>query len=121
MHPRTWTLPLGSALAALLIAGLALLAPRAAPATAPTSYTFQPLAQIGGMAGDIPIPKGYTWLLGPLNDNGQLLVEAGAFADTEPDILLQYSDGKFTLLASGGMDGPAGPGRRTSASARRSA
>ena len=114
MHRRTWTLPLGSALAALLIAGLALLAPRAAPATAPTSYTFQPLAQIGGMAGDIPIPQGLTWVLGSLNDNGQILVDAGTGVGaggggTKPEILLQYGDGKFTLLASGGMDGPLGP------------
>src|SRR5438309_2228182 len=109
MHPRTWTLPLGSALAALLIAGLALLAPRAARATAPTSYTFQPLAQIGGMAGDIPIPKGLAWFLGSLNDNGQILVDAGTPDGSKPEILLQYGDGKFTLLASGGMDGPLGP------------
>ena len=109
MHRRTWTLPLGSALAALLIAGLALLAPTAAPATAPTSYTFQPLAQIGGMAGDIPIPKGLAWFLGSLNDNGQILVDAGTPDGSKPEILLQYGDGKFTLLASGGMDGPAGP------------
>jgi hypothetical protein len=109
MHRRTWTLPLGSALAALLIAGLALLAPRAAPATAPTSYTFQPLAQIGGMAGDIPIPQGLTWALGSLNDNGQILVVAETAAGTKPGLLLQYGDGKFTLLVSGGMDGPLGP------------
>jgi len=114
MHRRTWTLPLGSALAALLIAGLALLAPGAAPASAPTSYTFQALAQIGGMAGDIPIPQGLTWVLGSLNDNGQILVDAGTGVGaggggTKPEILLQYGDRKFTLLASGGMDGPVGP------------
>jgi hypothetical protein len=91
-----------------LIAGVVLLAPPSARATGPSNYTFQPLAQIGGMAGDIPIPQGLFWFLGPLNDNGQLLVDASTLAGTKPDILLQYADGKFTLLVTGGIEGPLG-------------
>jgi hypothetical protein len=109
MHRRALALPRGSALAALWIASLAPLAPRAARAAAPTGYTFQPLAQIGGMAGDAPIPKGYIWFLGPLNDNGQFLVDAGTLASSRPELLLQYADGKFTSLVSAGTAGPVGP------------
>jgi hypothetical protein len=61
MHCRTWTLPPGSALVALLIAGVALLAPLAARA-ADVHYTMQPLAALGGMGGDVPISEGLTWL-----------------------------------------------------------
>src|SRR5713226_6090145 len=87
-----------------LTLGLALLAPSAARA-ANVNYTLQPLAQIGGMAGDVPIAKGLIWFLGPLNDNGQLLVDAGTNG-SQPEILLQYSTGKFTPLVAAGMDGP---------------
>jgi hypothetical protein len=95
------------ALASLTL-GLALVAPMAARA-ADVNYTYQPLAQIGGMAGDVPIPKGLIWFLGPLNDNGQFLVDAGTYTGNKWEILLQYSDGKFTPLASAGMVGPIGP------------
>src|SRR5260370_30928390 len=57
MHRRTCTLSLAGALAATLFTLLALLAPAAARAAA-VNYTFQPLAQIGGMAGEVPGPHG---------------------------------------------------------------
>jgi hypothetical protein len=107
MHQGTRTRSPGSALAVSLTAALALFAPGARAAD--LNYTLQPLAQIGGMAGDVPIPKGLIWFLGPLNDNGQFLVDAGTQAGTKPEILLQYADGKFTPLVAAGMDGPMGP------------
>src|SRR5713101_5543728 len=85
-----------------------LLAPMAARG-ADVNYTLHPLAAVGGMAGDVPIPKGLIWFLGPLNDNGQFLVDAGTEAGSKPEILLQYSDGKFALLVAAGTDGPMGP------------
>jgi hypothetical protein len=62
MHRRLQTSTPGLRLAVSMIACLALLAPRMARATdAPTAYTFQPLAQIGGIAGDVPIPTSLIW------------------------------------------------------------
>jgi hypothetical protein len=107
MHRGLRTVSPGSALAVSLTAALALLAPAARAVD--LNYTLQPLARIGGMAGDVPIPKGRFWFLGPLNDNGQFLVDAGTANNSKPEILLQYSDGKFTPLVAAGMEGPMGP------------
>jgi hypothetical protein len=90
-----------------LLAGVMLLAPLAARA-AEIRYTFQPLAAIGGTAGDVPIPKGLIWFLGPLNDNGQLLCALGTINFSKPEMLFQYGDGKFTPIVLPETDGPAG-------------
>jgi hypothetical protein len=47
MHRGTWTLSVGSGLAAPLIAGVALLAPIAAHAAGATSYKMQPILKAG--------------------------------------------------------------------------
>jgi hypothetical protein len=101
----------------LLPVSLTLRVPDGSRDAAPASYTLRPLAQIGGTAGDVPIPKDRIWHLGPLNDNGQFLCSAEAkrgwmsafLGETRSDTLLQYAEGKFTLLVVGGMYGPIGP------------
>jgi hypothetical protein len=76
-------------------------------ARAQTTYKIQRIARLGEMAGDtlLPATGGYEFHLGPLNDNGQLLFDVGS---ASTDLLLQCTDGQFTLIAAADKDGPLG-------------
>jgi hypothetical protein len=89
-----------------LAAGLALLAPGAARAQ--TTYQIQPILKLGDMAGDVLIPPGLALAVGPLNDNGQLLIDAGTSNGSKPDLLFQYANGQFTPIMVPGREGPLG-------------
>jgi hypothetical protein len=60
------------------------------------------------MAGGVRIPPDDILGTGPLNDSGQLYIDAGTLDGSHPDILLQYSGGSFTPLEAAGRTGPAG-------------
>ena len=84
---------------AVLIAGLMLVVSGAARA-ANVSYKIQPIVTLGGMAGDVPLPKNGSFFLGRLSDDGQILFDVF----TSTDRLILYAGGKFTPLAvAGGM------------------
>src|SRR5438876_2756026 len=88
-----------------LAAGLALLVPGPATAATPPVYKIQAIARIGDTVGGIPLPSDRELFLGPINDNGQILLDAGSATDT----LIQYAGGTFSPVVLAGMDGPVGP------------
>jgi hypothetical protein len=79
-------------------------------ARAETTYKLQPIARLGERAGDTLLPSGnpYQFYVAALNDGGQLLFLVQDPAANKPAMLLQYADGKFTLIAAPGGDGPIG-------------
>jgi hypothetical protein len=93
---------------ATLVAGLALVGPGPAWAAAPPVYKIQAIARIGEIAGAVPLPANRQFFLGPINDNGQILLDTGAANGSLSDTLLQYAGGTFTPVVLGGLDGPVG-------------
>jgi hypothetical protein len=75
-------------------------------ARAHDAYQITPIAAVGGRAGEFPIPTGYSFYLGPLDDRGELLFDAGiASSDpNRPDLLLLYAQGKVTPVALPGQE-----------------
>src|SRR5689334_16576653 len=91
----------------IFAAGLTLLLPRVARPD--TFYKIQPVLKLGDPAGDIPLAsRGFLLTAGPLNDRGQLLIDAGTLDGTHPDTLLQYDSGQFFPILVAGRDGPQG-------------
>src|SRR5438270_13887951 len=87
----------------VLVMGLTLAVSDAAhPANLP--YKIQPVVTLGGMAGDVPLPKNGGFLLGRLSDDGQILFDVF----TTTDRLMLYAGGTFTPIAVPGGDGPSG-------------
>src|SRR5436305_7573955 len=72
------------------------------PANLP--YKIQSIVTLGGMAGDVPLPKNGSFFLGRLSDDGQILFDVF----TTTDRLILYAGGKFTPIAVPGGDGPSG-------------
>lgn len=97
--------PIPFAPMALALLSLPLLAPGVARAQTP--YKLQKIARLGEMAGDTLLPSrgGYAFYPGALNDSGQLLFHVG---NDTTDLLFQYADGKFTLIAAPEREGPLG-------------
>ncbi len=87
---------------------LTLLAGTRAPA-ADLTYSLQPIVSVGGMAGDVPLPKSLSFAIAGLNDRGQVLFDVGTGDGTQPDRLLEYAGGQFTPIMVSGRDGPVGP------------
>src|ERR1041385_1110840 len=95
-------------LSALLVVCLVLLT-SAIGFAADLTYTLQPVAQIGGMAGDVPLPTGLSFILAGLNDQGEILFDAGSGDGSRPDRLIRYANNQFAPLFAAGLDGPVGP------------
>jgi hypothetical protein len=93
----------------VLAGGLTLLPRGAVRAANADHYTMQLIARVGLRVGELQIPPSYTLFLGPLNDAGQLLIDAGTFDSSKPDFVLQYADRQFTPIMAPGMEGPIGP------------
>jgi hypothetical protein len=93
---------------AFALMGSALLVPGGVRAEA--TYKIQSIARLGEMAGDTLLPSGgpYQFYVGALNDSGQLLFLVQDPTASKPALLLQYLNGKFTLIAAPGGDGPLG-------------
>src|SRR5438067_212925 len=95
--------------------GLALLAFSAAHAQ--VAYHVQPIATLGDTLAGIKtktLQEGGDWEIGTLNDNGQMAIVTESAAGGE--ILVQYSDGQFTLIVAPGQIAPGG-GRFTGGAA----
>jgi hypothetical protein len=99
---------------AVLSAGLIALAPTAlqaappASSTPPVTYKIQPILTMGGKVGDLTTdPKGDVEI-GALNDNGQIVFVTENAAAGAGEILVQYSDSKFTTIVVGGGSAPGG-------------
>src|SRR5439155_7557003 len=99
--------PVGPALTALTL-GLTLLAPGAARAATSTSYTIQPIVHLGDTIGDgqFTVDSKGDFETGALNDSGQILFVTENAAGGE--MLVQYAEGKFTVIVARGMEGPLG-------------
>jgi hypothetical protein len=90
---------------ALLAVCLALAIPGVAQAA--SGYELRAIVRCGDRAGDLAISADGTFEVGPLNEQGQLCFTADD--PTGEKQLIQYADGRFTLLAGAGKQGPAGP------------
>src|SRR5205823_926103 len=94
---------------AVLCAGLIVLAPgalRAAPP--PASYKIQSIFKLGDKIGDITTDSKGDVEIGALNDNGQIVFVTENAAAGAGELLVQYSDGKFTPIVVGGGTAPGG-------------
>jgi hypothetical protein len=97
--------PLPPALVAVAALGVLLVSSGVVQAQSP--YNIQKIARLGEMAGDTLLPSGASsqFIPAPLNDSGQLLF---IVRNPSRDLLFQYADGQFTLIAATGLDGPIG-------------
>lgn len=91
----------------LLATALVIHLPQISRAEAP-AYKIRTVLQSGAPAGDLPLSRGLLLISGPLNDRGQLLIDAGTLDGSKPDTLLQYDNGQFFPILAAGREGPAG-------------
>jgi hypothetical protein len=105
-----------AALPLTLLAGLALLAPGAAPAaTVLTQYRIQTIVKLGDQVADVTIKvgnQGGDLEIGTLNDSGQIAFVTENAAGGQ--MLLQYTKGQFIPIVVVGRDAPGGKWARGS-------
>jgi hypothetical protein len=68
-------------------------------------YSLQRIARLGDRVGESNLRLEHGFWVGALNDNRQIVFVTGGVGVPE---LVQYADGKFTLLVSPGQNGPSG-------------
>src|SRR6266852_4355909 len=91
------------ALAGLTLS-LAFLVPRLVRA-ANVSYKMQPILKIGDTANGLATTPDYVFVVGGLNDRGELALGVESFV-RHWALLLQYADGLFTTIVGPGLDAP---------------
>jgi hypothetical protein len=89
---------------ALVLLGLALLAPISARAQ--ESYKIQAIVKRGDRLGELRLASDTGLSVGGLNDSGALLFSADNSAGGVA--LIQYADGQFTPIVAAGLEGPLG-------------
>jgi hypothetical protein len=93
--------------ACVAVAALGVLLVSSGAAQAQTPYKIQKIARLGERAGDTLLPSGgYRFIPEGLNDSGQLLF---LVENPSTDLMFQYADSQFTLIAATGLNGPLGP------------
>jgi hypothetical protein len=73
-------------------------------------YRMEPIVRIGDTVAGRQLTTGYAFFLGPLADDGRLLIDAGIPSQTpnRPDMLFEYAGGSLSPVAVPGQEGPVG-------------
>jgi hypothetical protein len=84
---------------AAAFASLTLLAPGRAD-TPSTLYRSATIVTSGSQVGNVQIPASYDLFVGGLNDAGEIVFTAGSASQTQPEMLLKWSDGTLIPIAA---------------------